>query len=143
MEPSSLVKFVQSNILLVAVAVISGAMLLWPLVRRQGGGPWVNVTEATQLINREDALVLDVREPGEYASGHILGAKSLALDKISAGGIPNDIGKRKAKPLIVYCERGDRAGKAASVLRGQGFEKVLALSGGIGAWRQAGLPVEK
>ena len=66
--------FVRNNLLLIVVAVVSGAMLIWPLLRRTTGGPWVDASMATQLINREDALVVDVRDAGEYASGHILGA---------------------------------------------------------------------
>jgi len=66
------VKFLQDNILLIAVAFVSGAMLLWPYVRRATGGPSVSPSQATQLINREDALVIDVREPGEFGAGHIL-----------------------------------------------------------------------
>ena len=71
--------FVKNNLLLILVAFVSGAMLLWPLVRRSAGGPWVDTLGATQMINREDALVLDVREAAEYARGHILGAKSVPL----------------------------------------------------------------
>ena len=67
--------FVRNNLLLFVVAFVSGAMLLWPLFRRGAGGPWVNTAEATHLINREDALVLDVRDPGEFGAGHILGAR--------------------------------------------------------------------
>jgi rhodanese-related sulfurtransferase len=135
-------KFIQENILLIAVALVSGAMLLWPYVRRAGGGPKVNATEATQLINREDALVVDVRDPGEYGAGHILGAKNVPLSRIDAGG--SEIApKRKEKPVIVYCDTGNRSAKAAAALRSQGFARVVSLSGGIGAWQQAGLPLEK
>jgi rhodanese-related sulfurtransferase len=141
-EPS-FVKFVENNLLMFAVAVTSGAMLLWPLVRRAGAGPVVNATQATQLINREDALMVDVRDPGEFGAGHILGAKSVPLARLEAGDLPNDLSKRKDKSLILYCERGDRADKAAAALRKQGFAKVVSLSGGIAGWRQAGLPVEK
>ena len=52
--------FIQNNILLIAVAFASGAMLIWPLVRRSAGGPWVGTLEATQLIKREDALVMRI-----------------------------------------------------------------------------------
>ena len=117
-------------------------MLLWPYVRRVGGGPSVSAAQATQLINREDALVLDVRDPGEYGAGHILGAKNVPLARIDAGG-SEIAAKRKEKPVIVYCDTGSRAAKAATALRGQGFAKVVSLSGGLGAWQQAGLPVEK
>jgi rhodanese-related sulfurtransferase len=136
------VKFVQENLLLIAVALVSGAMLLWPYVRRFGGGPSVNAAQATQLINREDALIVDVRDPGEYGGGHILGAKNVPLSRIDAGG--SEIApKRKDKPVIVYCDTGNRSSKAAAALRSQGFGKVVSLSGGLGAWQQAGLPVEK
>jgi rhodanese-related sulfurtransferase len=136
------VKFLQENILLIAVAFVSGAMLLWPYVRRATGGPGVSPSQATQLINREDAVVLDVRDPGEYGAGHILGAKSLPLSRIDSGGA-DLAGKRKDKPVIVYCDTGNRSSKAAAALRAQGYAKVLNLSGGLGAWQQAGLPVEK
>jgi rhodanese-related sulfurtransferase len=136
------VKFVQENLLLIAVAFISGAMLLWPYVRRAGGGPAVSAAQAPQLINREDALVLDVRDPGEFGTGHIIGAKNLPLSRIDSAG-SEIAGKRRDKPVIVYCDDGNRAVKAASALRTQGFGKVVSLSGGLGAWRQAGLPVEK
>jgi rhodanese-related sulfurtransferase len=136
------VKFVQENLLLIAVAFVSGAMLLWPYVRRAGGGPSVSAAQATQLINREDALVLDVRDPGEYGSGHILGAKNVPLSRIAAGG-SEIAAKRKDKPVIVYCDNGNRSTKAAAALRSQGYAKVVNLSGGLGAWQQAGLPVEK
>ncbi len=138
---SGFVEFVRNNLLLFVVALVSGAMLLWPLVRRGTGGPWVNPTQATQLINREDALVIDVRDPAEFAAGHVLGAKNLPLARVDSPGA--DLAKRKDRPVIIYCDGGERAAKAAAALRKQGFTRVANLSGGIGAWQQAGLPVEK
>jgi rhodanese-related sulfurtransferase len=135
------VDFVRNNLLLIVVAVVSGAMLIWPLLRRTTGGPWVDASMATQLINREDALVVDVRDPGEYGSGHILGAKNWPLDHIDERG--GEAAKRKDKPVIVYCDTGDRTPKAAAALRKLGFTRVVNLSGGLPAWQQAGLPVEK
>jgi rhodanese-related sulfurtransferase len=133
------VEFVRNNLLLFVVAFVSGAMLLWPLFRRGAGGPWVNTAEATHLINREDALVLDVREPGEYGAGHILGAKNVPLSRLDDA----DLAKRRERPVIVYCDTGDRASKAISALKKQGFTRVVNLTGGLRAWQQAGLPVEK
>jgi len=135
------VKFIQDNFLLIAVAFASGAMLIWPLVRRTTGGPWVNPVRATELINREDALVLDVREPGEYGAGHILGAKNVPVARLDGGAA--ELGKRKDRPLIVYCDGSERSAKAAVALKRLGFTRVANLSGGLAAWRQAGLPVEK
>jgi rhodanese-related sulfurtransferase len=137
----SLLDFIRNNLLLVAVALVSGGMLLWPFVRRATGGPWVSPAQATHLINREDAFVVDVREPGEFSAGHVLGAKNVPLARVEAAGA--ELAKRKGKPLIVYCETGDRSARAAAILRKQGFARVVNLSGGMKAWQAAGLPVEK
>ena len=67
------VDFVRNNLLLFVTAFVSGAMLLWPLVRRSAGGPTVNPAQATHLINREDAVIIDTREPAQFAAGHVLG----------------------------------------------------------------------
>ena len=134
-------KFVLDNIFLIAVAFVSGAMLVWPLVRRGAGGPSVNTLEATQMINRQDALMLDVREQAEFAQSHILNARGLPLSQIEARF--GDIEKFKDKPIIVYCASGNRSGAAAAALRKHGFSSVFKLSGGFGAWQQAGLPVQK
>jgi len=138
---SRFVEFVRNNILLFVVALVSGGMLLWPFVRRTTGGPWVNTTQATHLINREDALVVDVREANEFAAGHVLGAKNLPLARLDASGA--DHAKKKERPVIVYCDGGERSAKALATLKKLGFTRVANLSGGLGAWQQAGLPVEK
>ena len=132
--------FVRNNLLLIAVALVSGAMLVWPLLRRTTGGPWVSTGQATQLMNREDALVVDVREPGEYGAGHILGARNVPLARLDGSG---ELAKRKEKPVIVYCDDGERAAKGIAALRKLGFTRVVNLSGGLPGWQQAGLPVEK
>ena len=134
-------KFVMENIFLIAVAFVSGAMLVWPLVRRGGGGPSVSTLEATQLINRQDALVLDVREQAEYAQSHILNSRGLPLSQLEAR--LGDIEKYKAKPVIVYCATGNRSNTAAALMRKRGFSSVFNLSGSFAAWQQAGLPVQK
>jgi rhodanese-related sulfurtransferase len=134
-------EFIQKNIFLVLVAVVSGTMLLWPFLRRGTGGPYVNTLQATQLMNRDDALVLDVRSPADFAKGHILGAKNVPLADLEKR--LGELDKHKARSVIVHCADGNRAGGAAAVLRKSGFGKVVNLSGGFGAWQQAGLPVEK
>src|SRR5215208_3001648 len=112
---TGLVDFVRNNLLLFVVALVSGGMLLWPLVRKSTGGPYVNPAQATHLINREDALVIDVREANEFASGHVLGAKNLPLARLDSAGA--DVLKKKDRPVIVYCDGGDRAGKAIAALK--------------------------
>jgi len=137
----NILKFVTDNIFLVAVAFVSGAMLVWPAVRRGAAGASISTLQATLLINQQNALVLDVREAVEYEKGHVLNARNIALGELQARAA--EFEKHKAKPVIVVCDNDNRSGRAATALRKQGFEQVFTLSGGIGAWRQAGLPLEK
>jgi len=141
MAEVNILKFVTDNLILVAVAFISGAMLVWPAVRRGTAGASGSTLQATLLINQQNALVLDVREAADYEKGHMLNARNIALGELEPRAA--EIEKYKAKPLIVVCDDGNRSGRAATALRKQGFEQVFTLSGGIGAWRQAGLPLEK
>lgn len=134
-------EFVKSNILLIAIAVISGAMLLWPVVRRSAGGPWVNTVQLTQLINRENAIVIDVRDAAEFAKGHIVGARNVPLAQFEKR--VGELEKLRNKPLVMHCESGNRSAKALEILRKNGFEKLYNLSGGYAAWLNAGLPAEK
>ena len=134
-------EFITKNIILIMIALVSGGMLIWPLLRRGTGGPWVNTLEATQLINRSDALVVDLRTAEDYAKGHILGAKNFPLADLERRA--GELDKQKAKPLILHCGDGNRAGGGVAALRRKGFDKVHNLAGGYAAWQQAGLPVEK
>lgn len=137
---TELLKFIQENILLVAVAVASGGMLIWPLLRRTGGAS-VDTLHATQLINHQDAVVIDVREAGELAGGKIMNSKSVPLSQL--GSRLKELERYKDKPMIVACATGNRSRTAISQLRKHGFTQLYNLSGGFSAWRQAGLPVEK
>ena len=134
-------KFITENIFLIAVAFVSGAMLVWPLVRRGVGGASVGTLEATMLINQKDAVVIDVREPAEFAQSHILNSRNIPLGEIEAR--LKELERYKEKPVIVACATGNRSGSAAAVLRKQGFASAVNLSGGIAAWQQAGLPTGK
>jgi rhodanese-related sulfurtransferase len=134
-------EFLIKNWALVAIAAVSGGMLIWPLLRRGAGGPWVTTLEATQLINRNDALVVDLRGAEDYARGHILGAKNIPLADLERRA--GELEKVKARPLILHCGDGNRASGGIAALRARGFDKVHNLAGGYAAWLQAGLPVEK
>jgi rhodanese-related sulfurtransferase len=141
MTEVNLLKFISDNIFLVAAALVSGGMLIWPVVRRGTGGASVSTLQATLLINQQNALVLDVRDAAEYGKGHVLNARNIALGELEARAA--EIEKYKAKPVIIVCDTGNRSGKAVATLRKRGFEQVFTLNGGIGAWRQAGLPLEQ
>ena len=133
-------EFINQNILLISVAVVSGLGLLWPMFMRSGAND-VNPVVATQLINREDAHVIDVREADEFAAGHLPDAKNVPLAKLSDRIA--DIEKFKDKPVIVCCASGMRSSKACAELGKLGFTKVHNLEGGVDAWVGAGYPVKK
>ena len=134
-------EFITKNIFIIVIALVSGGMLIWPLLRRGTGGPWVNTLAATQLINRSDAIVVDLRGTEDYAKGHILGAKNIPLADLERRA--GELDKHKAKPVILHCGDGNRAGGGVATLRRKGFDSVHNLAGGYAAWQQAGLPVEK
>jgi rhodanese-related sulfurtransferase len=137
--------FLQKNpfhLLLFGTAVITGGMLIWPLISRGARvGREVTTLEAVQLINRRDALVVDIRDAAEYGTGHITGSRHIPARELAER--LKDIEKFKSRPVIVACRTGSRAGASAEVLRKGGFGEVLVLRGGIAAWQQAGMPLEK
>ena len=134
--------FLEKNLFLVIVCAVSGAMLLWPLIQRLAvGGKDVTVQEAVQLINRRDAVVLDVRNAAEYAAGHIPNARH-----IPAGEIENrlkELDKLKSRPIVVSDQSGSRAAAACALLKKNGFAEVFPLKGGVLGWQQAAMPIEK
>lgn len=135
-------QFVQSNIWLILLAAMSGFMLIMPnLGAILRGIKEVGVLEATQMINHRDAVVVDVREDKEWATGHIPHARHIPLGQLS--GRLKELEKFKKKPIVVGCRSGHRSASACATLKKNGFEEVYNLKGGIIAWEQAMMPVEK
>ena len=132
-------EFILNNIALVALFVASGVMLFWPEISRLsgGGGQEIGTLEATRLMN-QGSLVIDVRDEKDYATGHLPKARHIPLADLPKR--VGEIGKFKEKPVLVT---GPRAGAAARLLRNSGFNNVFQLKGGIAAWQQASLPLEK
>jgi rhodanese-related sulfurtransferase len=135
------VSFFIDNWTLIAVAIASGGMLLWPAVKAGGRAGTLNANDAVMLMNREKAVVIDVSDAETFAAGHIVGARNLALDELEAK-LPAAV-KNKNSTLIFVCPNGARANKGVAVAKKLGYEKAHSLTGGMGAWRTANLPVEK
>lgn len=133
-------EFIQQNLMWVGLAAASGGMLLWQMFNGTGGNN-VSVAEATLLINRQDALVVDVRETAEWSSGHLPNARHIALGRL--GTHLSEIDKFKEKPVIVVCASGNRSSAACGTLKKAGFQQVFNLAGGVNAWSDAGLPMTK
>jgi rhodanese-related sulfurtransferase len=134
------VKFLIDNWYLILAALVSGGLLLWPSLRGGSRGGTLNAAQAVQLINREKAVLIDVSEPAESAAGHVAGSRSVPFGTLETS---KDLPSNKALPLVVVCPTGARAARAAALLRKRGFENAQALGGGLAAWREANLPVEK
>jgi len=134
------VKFLLDNWMLITLALISGALLLAPVM--QGAvSAGLSANDAVLLINREKAVVVDVCEPTEFAAGHIVGSKNIPLTDLPAK-LAAAV-KNKGLPLILVCQSGVRSGRAVASAKTLGYEQVHSLGGGLAAWKSAGLPLEK
>jgi rhodanese-related sulfurtransferase len=127
--------------LVLAFVVILGA-LLWTLWQTLGGGmKKLSPMDATQLINREDAVVLDVRSDGEFSQGHIVNAVNIPQKSVQEQ--LSKLEKYRGRPIITACRTGQIAQGVSSLLRKNGFEQVYNLAGGLVAWEGANLPLVK
>lgn len=97
----------------------------------------ITVHDLAQQLAEQRVKVVDVREPMEYAGGHIAGSLNVPLSRITQADLPQG-------PLVLVCQSGNRSTKALSQLLQQGYpHPVVDLEGGVPAWQQAGLPVRK
>ncbi len=124
---------------LLAVAAFI-AVLIYELRERGQRAGAVSPQDAVRLMNQGAAL-LDVRPSEQYAEGHIRGARSLPMERLTEG--LEALKRYKDKPVIVYCERGASASAAIRQLAQQGFGKVVNLRGGLSAWRAEQLPLAR
>lgn len=133
-------EFITQNILLISLVVVSGLGLLWPMLAGARANE-LSPVQATQLINREDAQIIDVREAGEFAEGHLPNAKNIPLAKLAER--IGEIEKFKEQAVLVCCAAGMRSAKGCGQLEKLGFTKVSSLAGGVDAWVGAGYPIKK
>jgi rhodanese-related sulfurtransferase len=133
------VKFFIDNIFIVAIVLLSGGALLWPVLTQRGKR--ASAQEVTLLINRDKAAIVDVRDAAEFASGHLPNAKNIPLADLDSR--IGELDKLKSKSVVVVCQSGARASSAAGKLAKAGFTDVVNLDGGVAAWKTAGLPLAK
>jgi rhodanese-related sulfurtransferase len=134
-------KFLMDNWMLISVAFVSGAMLIWPVVGRGPRAGSVSPEQAVQLINRERAVVVDVSETDEFAAGHVVGSKNVPVNQVEQRLA--EVVKNKTVPLILVCANGARSQRVLGAAKNLGYEKAQALAGGLKAWKEANLPLEK
>lgn len=135
-------QFLAGHYVLSGAWIVVAGMIIYSFIgARLRGFSTINPAGATQLINREEAIILDVREDNEYRDGHIVNSVHIPV------GYLNDrlkeLEKYKSKPIIVGCRSGQRSSQACAILKKQGFDSVYNLSGGIMAWKNDNLPLTK
>jgi rhodanese-related sulfurtransferase len=138
-KPDVIEKFVVENWPLIAVAFVSGGMLVWPLVGGARNRNALTTLQATQLINSRDAVLIDVRDQADYSRSHIVNAKNFPAKVFEDRKA--ELEKLKSTPVIVHCATGQSSTAAAEKLKTMGLTEVFTLAGGLAAWRDAGLPV--
>jgi rhodanese-related sulfurtransferase len=134
------VNFLLENWMLVFIAVSSGVALMLPNLQNLGAAG-ITPTQAVLMINREKANIVDVRSAEEFATGHLIGARHVPVERLQ-----DDLSKTitdKKRPLILVCASGMRSGRALGVAKAQGFEQAHSLGGGLKIWQEANLPLEK
>lgn len=131
--------FLQQNWQWALLLIASATFLIVDTIRSIADKTTLSPGDATRLINREDAVVLDVREHGEYVQGHIPNARHVPLSEFDAR--LQEIDKLKSSPVIVCCASGNRSRTAIAKLQKAGFEKAFNLKGGVAEWEKSGQPL--
>ena len=132
-------QFVSNHYILVSAFVF----LLVAFVINEGkqGGAAITPTNLVNLVNREGAVLLDIRDPKEYSAGHIAGALSMPVSSIDAR--IGELESEKGKPVVLVCKMGQQASATGRKLKALGFENVRRLSGGMAEWTASSLPMVK
>src|SRR5690554_3314923 len=124
-----------------AFAGILVALVYTEVARLFRGFKSLRPAELTALINRENALVVDLRPAAEFEKGHIPGSKNVQMSQFDPEN--KKLAAARALPVVLVCKTGFTAGDAAKRLKKAGFQRVYVLEGGIGSWLQADLPLAR
>ena len=132
-------EFASNHVLLVSALMFSFFLLIFTELRRKSRGlTHIEPPEAVKLINN-DAYVIDLRSAEAFKRGHIVNAKNIQLDELSAQ--EDKIRKNASRPILAVCDAGMTSTRAVDSLRKLGLENVYGLKGGINAWTEASLPL--
>jgi len=134
-----LIEFIGNHVFLVSAFGITVALLLW--TESLKGGKSVTPAEATLLVNKENAVLLDIRTKKDWDTGHITNAVHIPFADLQRR--TGELEKHKSKPIVVVCNMGQTAGSASKMLKAAGFENVMRLRGGMTEWKGQNLPIIK
>ncbi|MCH7817685.1 MAG: rhodanese-like domain-containing protein [Proteobacteria bacterium] len=130
-------EFVGNHVVLAGMWLLTlGAIIFY---HQRTGSKAVGPQQAVMLINRSDAIVVDVREKKEFESGHIVDAINIPMSKLKQR--LTELQKHKAKPVVVVCKLGQQSGEAVKTLQEAGHAEVFKLAGGLAEWKAQSLPL--
>ena len=131
----------RNQVLSLILAVLTVAIIFNEISRLFRGFKTLRPAELTALVNRENALVVDLRPVADFAKGHIPGSKNVQMSQFDPES--KQLAPAKALPVVLVCKTGSTANDAAKRLKKAGFQNVYVLDAGIGGWLQADLPLVK
>ncbi len=132
-------EFIGNNFILVSIFVF----LLVAFFVNEGkqGGAAITPSSLVSLVNREGAMIVDIRDSKEYGAGHIAGASNMPY--VNFESRKGELESHKEKPIVLVCKMGQHSGAIGKKLRAEGYTDVRRLSGGMAEWNAASLPVVK
>lgn len=133
------IEFLVQQWILVAALLAAVGMLIFHETRK--AGPALSPQQAINLVNAEQGVFLDIREPSEFKQGHIVDAVNVPLSKLTSR--EGELERWREHPVIVVCKMGQTAGAAAKQLRAAGFSRVYKMAGGMLEWNSLQLPKVK
>lgn len=135
-------EFVTNHWILVSALAVIVAMLASNIAASIGGaGRQLTPGQAVQIINRESAVVVDLRDAKQYGEGHIVSALNVSMTNLPER--LKDLERHRERALLLYCAAGNEAGRAGGILKKHGFSRLYTLRGGLAAWRQDNLPLSR
>ena len=134
-----LLEFIGNHYILTGTFVL--LLVLFIRNETQRGGRGVTAQQLVDMVNREKAVVVDVRDKKEFDAGHIVDAINIPFSALDTR--LDELKKFRERPIVVTCKMGQHAGAAGKILHGAGFKQIKRLSGGIGTWKADGMPLVK
>ncbi|MCO5785775.1 rhodanese-like domain-containing protein [Pseudomonas sp. G11-1] len=134
-----LIEFIGNHYWLTSAFLVVLALLI--ITEGRKAGKAITTQQATALINRENALVVDVRSKKDFAAGHIVDSINIPQDSFAKRMV--ELEKHKDKPIILACANGQHAGALSKQLKAAGYTHVHRLAQGVGGWRSDNLPLVK
>ena len=140
-KKGKIVDFLINNWMLLLVAIGSGVMLFVPGLSASRSGGGISIADAVHKMNREKAVMIDVRSEAAYNQARVAQSKHVPLSELGAK-LPQVV-KKKDQPVLLLCETGRSASMAVAAVKKLGYEQVYSVAGGLRAWKAANMPVSE